>query len=108
MAAAAAPSTFQCRQCGSCCRWPGSVLLTKADITAIAAALHLTEEQFIEKHTILSPNRRQLSLQEAPDGACEFLGANNRCRIYAARPQQCRDFPHRWRTPGCPALDEIA
>jgi len=100
-------SAFACHQCGICCRWPGSVLLTKADITAISATLQLAEDDFIQRHTILSPNRRQLSLKEAPDGSCEFLGADNRCRIYDARPKQCRDFPYRWRADGCPALEEV-
>ncbi len=26
------------------------------------------------------------------DGRCQFLGEDDRCRIYADRPQSCRDF----------------
>ena len=33
-----------------------------------------------------------------------FLAADGRCRIYAARPKQCRDFPRAWRVDGCPGL----
>ena len=86
----AAPVSFVCRQCGACCRWPGSVLLEAADVAAAAAAL--------------ARNRAQLTLKETPDGACEFLAADGRCRIYAARPRQCRDFPQGWRVAGCPGL----
>ncbi len=28
-----------------------------------------------------------------PNGRCEFLGNDNRCRIYAVRPRQCRTYP---------------
>lgn len=28
------------------------------------------------------------------DGACVFLGEDNRCRIYESRPQKCRTYPY--------------
>ena len=98
------PSPFVCRQCGACCRWPGSVLLEAEDVAAVAAALGMEAGDFIDRHAVLARNRAQLTLREAPDGACEFLQADGRCRIYAARPRQCRDFPHGWRVDGCPGL----
>lgn len=45
-------------------------------------------ESFVE----LSEGRRLMVLRQH-DGACELLGADNRCRAYAARPQDCRAFP---------------
>lgn len=98
------PVPFVCRRCGACCRWPGSVLLEAEDVAAAAAALGLAEEDFIARHATLARNRAQLTLKEAPDGACEFLQADNGCRIYAARPRQCREFPRGWRVAGCPGL----
>ena len=97
-------SAFVCRRCGACCRWPGSVLLEPADVAAAAAALGLAEDEFVQRHAALARNRAQLTLKEAPDGACEFLDAASQCRIYAARPKQCRDFPRGWRVAGCPGL----
>lgn len=97
---------FKCRRCGICCRWSGHVLLTAEDITRLASAAGLSEEEFIERYTILAANRRQLSLADAPDGSC-ILFENGLCTLYEARPAQCRDFPHGWRVEtGCPALDE--
>ena len=97
---------FICQQCGACCRWEGHVLLTGEDITRLAAATGLSEDEFIERHTILAMNRSQLSLAEYPDGRCVFL-EENRCAVYEARPDQCRNFPHTWRvSEGCPALEE--
>lgn len=97
-------SSFACQRCGACCRWPGSVLLEDADVAAAAAALGLSEGEFLEQHATLARNRAQLTLKERPGGACEFLDAAGGCRIYAARPKQCRDFPQGWRVAGCPGL----
>jgi Fe-S-cluster containining protein len=72
---------------------------------AASAALGLTEGEFIEAYTVLARNRAQLTLQEQPGGACEFLDEAGHCRIYEARPRQCRDFPQGWRVTGCPGLD---
>lgn len=82
------------------------MLLTDRDIARLADSLDISEQEFVERYTVLAPNRRQLSLSEQADGSCLFL-KENRCELYAARPQQCREFPHGWRdTSGCPALDK--
>jgi uncharacterized protein len=78
--------------------------LEGADVTRLALALGLSEEEFIGAHAKLARNRAQLTLKEHPDGSCEFLDETGRCGIYAARPRQCRDFPHGWRVAGCPSL----
>jgi uncharacterized protein len=96
---------FRCRRCGACCRWPGSVLLDDADLASAAKALGMEEMVFIQSCTELAANRAQLTLRERDDGACLFLEDSGTCRIYAARPRQCRDFPRGWRVEGCPALD---
>ena len=95
-----------CRQCGACCRWPGDVRLEESDIAALAAFLGMDEEAFIARHTKLARDRRALSLIEQPGTTrCEFLEGESRCRVYPARPAQCRGFLLEWRVAGCPALD---
>lgn len=96
--------SFICQRCGACCRWPGSVLLSEADIAAAAAERKMTCEEFIETYTDLARNRAQLTLKEQRNGACVFLETGGACQIYGARPRQCRDFPHGWRVAGCPGL----
>lgn len=88
-----------CRRCAACCRWPGHVLLTAADVAALSAFLGLGEEEFLRRHTRLASNRAQLSLAERADGSCVFLDGSD-CRVYAARPEQCRRFPGGWTVPG--------
>ncbi|MGE4488059.1 MAG: YkgJ family cysteine cluster protein [Kiritimatiellales bacterium] len=99
--------SFKCHQCGACCRWSGHVLLNDGDVTRLAAAAGMTEEALIARYTVLAANRRQLSLADQEDGSCVLLDGN-RCSLYDARPDQCRDFPFGWRvSEGCPALDEL-
>ncbi|MDH3982269.1 MAG: YkgJ family cysteine cluster protein [Kiritimatiellaceae bacterium] len=98
---------FKCSGCGTCCRWTGSVLLTDADILAIAHHLELSEQEFIEEQTRLAPNRKQLALLDQEDGSCTWL-EGGRCLIYEVRPEQCRTFPYAWSVEsGCPELDKL-
>jgi Fe-S-cluster containining protein len=98
---------FKCTGCGECCRWSGAVLLTDRDIVEMASLLELPEQEFIDHHTRLAPNRIQLALRDNTDGSCSFLDGD-RCRIYEAHPEQCRSFPFAWSVPeGCPELDKL-
>jgi Fe-S-cluster containining protein len=100
-------SNFECRKCGDCCRWSGSVLLTEEDLDPLADFLGISCNEFLEKYTEVAPNRRSLRLIDPPDMTCIFL-KEGRCIAYEARPQQCRDFPHKWRvSSGCPGLDAL-
>ena len=80
-------------------------MLTGEDIEAAAAELKMLPEEFIDTYTALARNRAQLTLKEQRDGACVFLETAGACRIYGARPQQCRDFPHGWHVEGCPGRE---
>ena len=81
------------------------MLLRPEDIRPMADSLQMTEHAFIQRYTVLARNRAALSLAERADGACVFLeGAQ--CRVYRARPAQCRDFNVRWRVSGgCPGAN---
>lgn len=94
------PREYHCLRCGACCRWPGVVRLTEEDVDAAAAYLGLTPEAFLERYTQVSPDRRSLVLIDNSDGHCIMLTAAGLCRIHAAKPRQCRDFPKRWNFPG--------
>jgi Fe-S-cluster containining protein len=71
------------------------VYLNAEEIEALAAHLELPEADFRRRHTF----EDELGWTELAiaDGRCIFLEpATNRCRVYAARPAQCRTFPF-WR-----------
>lgn len=93
---------FRCGRCGACCRWPGHVYLTGEDAASLARELRLPDREFADRYARLAPNRAGLVLALREDGACVFL-EGDLCAVHAARPKQCRDFPHAWRVEGaCP------
>lgn len=91
---------YACQRCGNCCRWPGDVILTEKEVDAIAEFLNKAPDDFIQKHTRLSANRRHLSLVEKEDGSCIFLEGKNTCLIQPVKPRQCSGFPNTWQFPG--------
>lgn len=99
---------YLCQRCTNCCRWPGFVRVTAEEIIAIAAYIGVSENDFIQHHTRLRPNRDGLALLDQDNGACVFLKGND-CSIQEVKPQQCRDFPNGWNFPGwrnvCEAIE---
>ncbi|MEI7635203.1 MAG: YkgJ family cysteine cluster protein [bacterium] len=103
-------SPFTCAGCGNCCRGEGFVAVTAGEITEIAAFLGMPEDRFRAVYT-----RRPESADDNHDSAlwlvdqpgpaqeCVLL-EGNRCRIHPVKPQQCRDFPRRWRSSGFEAF----
>ncbi len=90
---------FKCRRCGNCCKWPGIVRLTDDDADNIAEYLGIPFEEFIEKYTRLSPDRRCLVLTDNEQGGCIFYREPPPgCLIQPVKPYQCGAFPEKWRT----------
>lgn len=81
---------FECGRCGHCCAAPGHVWLGKAEIVELALHLEMEWDAFGERY--LRRIGQRLALVDGPDGACVFLGPEG-CRVYEARPRQCRSFP---------------
>lgn len=91
---------FECTQCGRCCTGPpGYVTFTDEEAVAMAAALGLTTEAFLDRYATSDGLHR--SLREVPTEHgydCVFLDRTSIpgkavCSIYEARPLQCRTFP---------------
>jgi Fe-S-cluster containining protein len=93
------PIFLECQRCTACCRWPGQVLLSDAEITRLAAFKNLSEHDFIQQFTRLRQDKRGLALKDQPDGACIFLEGEN-CAVQPVKPQKCREFPNLWNFPG--------
>ncbi|OGW81480.1 MAG: hypothetical protein A3G33_07875 [Omnitrophica bacterium RIFCSPLOWO2_12_FULL_44_17] len=89
-------SDFSCAQCGTCCRQSGFVYLTAGEAATIAGALIEDIYEFNRKYCDLL-DRQKLVLKKHPDETCVFL-KETKCEIYSVRPQQCRDFPIKWKT----------
>jgi hypothetical protein len=93
------PVFYECDRCTACCRWPGQVKLSDAEISAMAAFLRLTEHDFIQRYTRVHTSRAGLALEDKANGECIFLEGTD-CRVNPVKPQQCRNFPNLWNFPG--------
>ncbi len=84
---------FECTACGKCCSGePGYVWLNAEEITDLAKAMRLDEDDFRSKYLRRVGSR--YSLKEYPDGDCILLDPTTRhCLVYKARPIQCRTWP---------------
>ena len=103
---------FKCRMCGACCRIKdGIVRVSDAEIARIAAFLGMDEAEFIERETLVAPDRKSLILKSCPDGYCAYLTEDNLCRINLVKPEKCRTFPFEWTNPDsadvCPGLAKL-
>lgn len=93
------PVFYECQRCTACCKWPGQVRITDAEISRMAAHLGLAEHDFIQRYTRLRADRQALVLMDKSNGECIFLEGPN-CAVQPVKPQQCRDFPNLWNFPG--------
>ena len=91
---------YLCQRCGNCCRWPGDVRVTDAEVERIADYIGLSVDRFVQTHTRVNANRTGLSLIDKPNGECIFLEGKNVCQIQAVKPVQCEGFPNVWNFPG--------
>jgi Fe-S-cluster containining protein len=80
---------FACTGCGACCHGPGYVWVDRAEIEALARFLELDGDAFGRRYLRRVDGR--LALVDGPNEACIFW--RDGCRVYAARPRQCRTFP---------------
>lgn len=86
-----------CEECkGRCCTGaPGDIWIDDEEVAALCAFLGENEETV--RGCYLRKERQGWSIRERHrNGAFEcyfFEGETGRCKIYAARPKQCRTFP---------------
>ena len=100
-------SRFQCRRCGTCCKWEGAVRVSHEEIVKIAEFLYIDLQEFLNHHTVLTPDRRSLSLLEKEDGSCIYYDEKQKaCLIQPVKPHQCSSFPFEWNFPGWDELCE--
>lgn len=84
---------FSCTGCGGCCTGRGDyyVAVTAEEQRRIRNLLEVSEAWFRRRYVTVLEDGTE-SLRWAGD-RCVFLGPDQRCRVYAARPAQCRDYP---------------
>lgn len=88
------PLRFHCTGCGACCSGGPDyhVFLDDEEAEAIRRYLGLTTAWFKRRYLRRTPGGDRV-LNNGGGGRCVFLTSENRCRIYAVRPLQCRTYP---------------
>ncbi|MBL8757852.1 MAG: YkgJ family cysteine cluster protein [Phycisphaerae bacterium] len=91
---------FACTSCGNCCTGvPGYVLVSDAEVAALAQRLNLSTDAFIQRYTQMLPEGRSLIETHTRFGYdCVFLDrakvpGKAVCGVYEDRPIQCRTWP---------------
>jgi Fe-S-cluster containining protein len=91
---------FGCTMCGNCCSGPpGFVLVTDAEVSALARRLGVDDETFKAQYTHIMSEGRSLNEKPSPFGNdCVFLDREKIpgkavCGVYEDRPIQCRTWP---------------
>lgn len=82
-------SKINCLDCAACCK-NYSPRFKTPDIKRISKYLKMKEGDFITQYLQID-NEGDYVLQSKP---CAFLGADNFCSIYEARPSDCHRFPY--------------
>ena len=80
---------IDCGTCASCCK-EVSPKLSDENVTRLASCLEISPSELTAAHLRPTENGDAHCFRQKP---CPFL-RNNRCTVYAARPDDCRSFPH--------------
>jgi len=80
-----------CLSCGNCCKQMTPTFSVK-DIKRISAHFKLTPTEFKDKWLFYDKKDKDWQNKKQP---CQFLNlTDNKCSIYAIRPDDCAGFPH--------------
>ena len=80
---------IDCLECANCCK-NYSPRFKTPDIKRLSKHLRMKESDFIEQYLRVDEDGDFVT-QSSP---CPFLGDDNHCSIYEARPSDCRRFPY--------------
>lgn len=83
---------FKCTECGKCCTGsPGYVWVNMSEIEEMASFLNISIKDFKRLYVRRIGSRYSL-IESKLTYDCVFL-KDKTCRVYGARPTQCRTFP---------------
>ncbi len=80
---------IDCLDCGNCCKTT-SPIFQQRDIERMAKHFKVKPADFIEQYLVMDEEDDYVF----PAAPCPFLGSDNYCSAYEARPNACREYPH--------------
>jgi uncharacterized protein len=80
---------IDCLQCANCCKTT-SPIFYDVDIARLSQHLRIKPAQFTSQYLHIDTDGDYV-LNTSP---CPFLGTDNYCSVYNARPKACREYPH--------------
>jgi len=81
--------TLDCTACAACCH-DANVVLSEVDLERWRSA---DRRDLLGRTYVRRASDGKITLRFADSGRCQHLRADNRCGIYAVRPDNCRVFP---------------
>jgi len=81
--------------CTACCRRPGTIQITREDVSRLAAHYKLSIRKFSERYTKRVHGEIHLRLLGTEE-RCPFLGGDDTkgwCNVHAVKPVQCATYP---------------
>ena len=82
-------NAYECRMCGRCCHQP-NITVMDDEVERIADHIETELFDFVAEYLYREDDRWLFR----KSGACRFLGPDNKCTIWNARPEICGDFPY--------------
>ncbi|MCX6380307.1 MAG: YkgJ family cysteine cluster protein [Armatimonadetes bacterium] len=80
---------IDCTTCANCCRTL-QIVVDDKDISRLSAHLGTTPSEFSRRYVQIGKDKTKY-FTKIP---CPFLGEDNRCTVYEARPQACSGYPY--------------
>lgn len=80
---------IDCLDCGNCCKTTSPIFQQK-DIERMAKHFKMRPAEFVTKY-LVEDDEHDFVFPASP---CPFLGDDNYCMAYEARPNACREYPH--------------
>ncbi len=80
---------FSCRQCGECCRGEKGILVTPAELEAMAAYLSLPTAEFAARYLVDTAMGPQMATRK---GSC-VMQQDELCLVHPVKPRICREWP---------------
>lgn len=79
-----------CLTCANCCKTTSPLFIQK-DIDRLATHFKMRPVEFVIEYLNIDDDGDYVFNRPAP---CPFLGEDNYCSVYDARPRACREYPH--------------